>query len=91
LLNIAHIDGDGGTTDNGDLGGCGWKWKGGQHSKSWERTATIARRRDGRGRGGGDDTPTDNNDDDDDNDDDKDDNNGSNNNTTIKQCTVTLC
>ncbi len=23
------IDEEGGTTDDGDLGGCGWKWKGG--------------------------------------------------------------
>jgi hypothetical protein len=30
VRNEGHsIDGEGGTTDNGDLGGCGWKWKGG--------------------------------------------------------------
>jgi hypothetical protein len=78
------IDGEGGTTDNGDSGGCGWKWKGGRHSERRERTAMITRRKEGRGRGGGDDTPMDNNDedddDDDDNDNDDDDNNDDNDN-----------
>ena len=69
------INGDGGMTDDGDLGGCGWKWKGGWHSERQEWTATITRRKDGRGRGGGDNTPMDNNDDNDNNDDDEDDNN----------------
>ncbi len=36
-LNKGHsIDGNDGATDNCDLGGCGWKWKDGQHSKRRE-------------------------------------------------------
>jgi hypothetical protein len=74
------------------MGGCSWKWKGGQQSKKQEWTARIVRRRDGRGRGGEvNATPdnkydnNDNNNDINDNSNNNDDNN--NNNTTIKQCT----
>jgi hypothetical protein len=78
------MDGEGGTTDDGDSGGCSWKWKGGRHCKRREWTAMITRRKKGRGRGGGDDTPTDSNndddDDDDDNNDDDDDDKDNNNN-----------
>jgi hypothetical protein len=68
------------------LGGCGWKWKGGQHSKRQDWIARTVKKRDGRGKGGGDNMTMDNNDDNNDNNN-NDNNNTNNNNTTIKQCT----